>query len=379
MLGAEAGEYTSSLGAKGHVTVPSHIARMIRERYPRLADRTNLTAQPEVDFVSGIVAALKQLPQEVIPSDIATRFVAAVGSLERAVQSCAVDVRRGHLVGRHLTELLTLLDLCPDEPFRPDDTERIVKLEKPLVFISCGQYAEEEVALGKEIERLVREDGRYDAYFAEQQNSLEGLSSNILSSLGRCSAFVGVMHHRGVVTKLSGEVVRASVWIEQEIAIAAFIQHALERKIEVALYIQRGIVREGIREQLRLAPVEFAAPDDVLNDVRERLTGWNLGTSPPAVEPETAIRSVQHVSGLLDSGQPLVTMTIASVQRGHAEMEWTPRDSVIARFVSDHEVEFERRVTDMEPPGTILIEAEIVEYVTPLEWQQPSNLRVRWR
>jgi hypothetical protein len=68
------------------------------------------------------------------------------------------------------------------------------------------------------------------AYFAEQQNTLEGLTSNILSSLERCVGFVAVAHHRGKVTRPDGEIVRASVWVEQEIAIAAFIQHALKRK-----------------------------------------------------------------------------------------------------------------------------------------------------
>src|ERR1700730_6436400 len=89
---------------------------------------------------------------------------------------------------------------------------------KPLIFISCGQFTEEESALGKAIERLIKETTPFDAYFAEQQNTLEGLTSNILSSLGRCVGFVAIAHHRGSVKRLDGEIVRASVWVEQEIA-----------------------------------------------------------------------------------------------------------------------------------------------------------------
>ena len=152
--------------------------------------------------------------------------------------------------------------------------------EKPLIFISCGQFNAEEIAIGKAIEQVVKDTTGYDAYFAEQQNSLEGLTSNILSSLERCAGFVAVAHHRGRVQRLDDEIVRASVWVEQEIAIAAFIQHALKRKIEVALYLQKGIRREGIREQLRLAPVEFETADEVIDHFRQRVRMWNLATTP---------------------------------------------------------------------------------------------------
>lgn len=155
--------------------------------------------------------------------------------------------------------------------------------DKPLIFISCGQYSDEEVAIGKALEQLVRELTPYDAYFAEVQNTLEGLTSNIFGSLHRCVAFVAVAHHRGTVKRPHGESVRASVWVEQEIAIAAFIQQALQRKIEVALYLQRGIRREGVREQLRLAPVEFETSDEVIADFRQRLSGWVLKAPPTHV------------------------------------------------------------------------------------------------
>lgn len=151
---------------------------------------------------------------------------------------------------------------------------------KPLIFISCGQYSEEEIALGKAVERLIKESTLYDAYFAEVQNTLEGLTDNILSSLHRCAGFVAIAHHRGTVRRLRDEIVRASVWVEQEIAIAAFIQHALKRKIEVAVYLQKGIPREGIREQLRLAPIEFETADEVIHDFRQRLAAWKLEVTP---------------------------------------------------------------------------------------------------
>jgi hypothetical protein len=153
-------------------------------------------------------------------------------------------------------------------------------VDKPLIFISCGQFTQDEISLGKQISHLIETETPYEAYFAEQQNTLEGLSSHILSALDRAAAFIGVMHERGTIDTPTGEkVTRGSVWVEQELAIAAFIQNVLGRRLDVALYLQAGITREGIRSQLRLAPTEFSCAADVLDDLRRRLVGWNLSAS----------------------------------------------------------------------------------------------------
>ncbi len=156
--------------------------------------------------------------------------------------------------------------------------------EKPVVFISCGQCTPEEIALGKAVERFIREETPYEPYFAEQQNTLDGLVTNILSALRRAAAFIGIMHHRGTMTTPAGDTItRGSVWIEQELAICAFLQNVLDRQIGVALYLQRGISREGVRSQLRLKPVEFDDPSDILADLRNQVHGWQL--SPVADAP----------------------------------------------------------------------------------------------
>ncbi len=154
------------------------------------------------------------------------------------------------------------------------------KSVRPLVFISCGQSSDDEKALGHEVESVIRDLTQYEPYFAEAQNSLDGLSANILSALNRCSAFIGVMHRRGDVQTRRNSIVRGSVWVEQELAIAAFIYHALQRPLEVALYIERGIQHEGMRQQLRLKPVEFTSANEVLDDLRERVATWNLTAAP---------------------------------------------------------------------------------------------------
>jgi hypothetical protein len=61
------------------------------------------------------------------------------------------------------------------------------------------------------------------------------------------------------------------VWVEQEIAIASFLRQAQNRNLQVAVYIQHGLKREGVRDQLQLNPVEFNTMDEVIADFRVRL------------------------------------------------------------------------------------------------------------
>ena len=140
-----------------------------------------------------------------------------------------------------------------------------------LVFISCGQYRPEEIELGRALAAAVDELTEFEGYYAQNQNSLEGLSSNIFKALDRCSGFVAVMHHRGDVQTPHGAHTRGSVWVEQEIAIAAFLRQAQNRNLQVAVYIQRGLKREGVRDQLHLNPVEFGTEAEVIDDFRARL------------------------------------------------------------------------------------------------------------
>jgi hypothetical protein len=167
--------------------------------------------------------------------------------------------------------------------------------DQPLVFISCGQFSDEERSLGKSVEKVIRELTTFDAYFAENQNSLQALCENIFDSLKRASAFVAIMHHRGKVTMPYGvHTTRGSVWIEQELAIAAFLRFLTGRDIPVFLYLQVGaegdeIKREGLREQLRLDPIPFASPEDVLRDLQRRIGAGELHP-PQAVAPKRAAK-----------------------------------------------------------------------------------------
>jgi hypothetical protein len=145
---------------------------------------------------------------------------------------------------------------------------------KPLIFVSCGQYSSVESKLGIEVCNLVRElRPDVEPYFADAQSTLDGLSSNILKALYRSAGFICVMHRRGDFKLPDGMMMtRGSVWVEQEIAIAAFMNHTLGRSIPLLYYKQFGICIEGLRSVLLMNPVlEFTEEHQVLESLRALL------------------------------------------------------------------------------------------------------------
>lgn len=160
--------------------------------------------------------------------------------------------------------------------------------EKATVFISCGQVTAEEIALGTAIAEAVNSLTEHSGYLAGQVSELDALSSNILGALNQSVAFIAIMHHRGLVKTRHSELIRGSVWIEQEVAVAAFITQVLRRRLPVRMYVQKGLTLEGMRRQLLLNPVSFNHNDEVLNDFRTWLgTGVLRGVvAPVSANPE---------------------------------------------------------------------------------------------
>jgi hypothetical protein len=168
-----------------------------------------------------------------------------------------------------------------------EEPAALLSTDRPLVFISCGQYSDSEKAVGKRIVELINEHTDYIAYFAETQRSFEALSNSILAALQKMSGMVVIMHRRGEVTTPHKHFQRGSVWIEQEIAIAASLKHA-GHNIEVIAYIQDGIEREGLRDLLHLNPVIFRNDDEIATDFERLLKSgeFRLEKSQPQALPE---------------------------------------------------------------------------------------------
>src|SRR5712692_5876492 len=143
---------------------------------------------------------------------------------------------------------------------------------RKTVFISCGQYVPEERELGKQVCEMVEKYTPFEGYFAENQTTLKALSENILRRLYESVGLIVIMHHRGKIEDRN--ITRASVWIEQEVAIATLMEQILRRPLHVALFVQRGTAIEGIRQQLQLNAVPFTTGEEVIARLREELPTW---------------------------------------------------------------------------------------------------------
>src|SRR6266849_2067765 len=143
---------------------------------------------------------------------------------------------------------------------------------RKTVFISCGQYAPEERELGKLVCEMVAKYTPFEGYFAENQSTLKTLSENVLRRLYESVGLVVIMHHRGKIE--DRDITRASVWIEQEVAIATLMEQILRRPLHVALFVQRGTAIEGIRQQLQLNAYPFTTSEEVIVRLREELPSW---------------------------------------------------------------------------------------------------------
>ena len=162
---------------------------------------------------------------------------------------------------------------------------------KQVIFVSCGQRTNEERELGRKICEVIDEHPAFCAYFADLQSNLRGLNENILDALGSCAGLVAVMHPRGTVSFSDGQdLVRASVWVEQEIAIAAYIQRTRKEQLHVAPYAHKTVGREGLRELLQLNPVLFSEASEVLTHLRQALQSWH------SVKPLTTLPSRGQVA-----------------------------------------------------------------------------------
>jgi hypothetical protein len=143
---------------------------------------------------------------------------------------------------------------------------------RKTVFISCGQFTEEEKHLGSEVCELVAQLTPFVGYFAQNQTSLEALSENILTRLYNSAGLIVIMHHRG---KIEGHgITRASVWVEQEVAMATLMQQVLRRPLYAKLFTQRGISLEGLRKYIQFNAVEFTRSEEVIAELHKILPTW---------------------------------------------------------------------------------------------------------
>jgi hypothetical protein len=194
------------------------------------------------------------------------------------------------------------------------------------IFISCGQYAPAEKQLGKQISELVSTITDCVPFFAEQVQDLNGLDANILSALRDCVGFITVMHPRGEIERPDGSVlVRASVWIEQEIAIATYISRFEHRQLPIIAFKHRLVSREGIRDLLHLNPVEFTNEAEVLAELPHRLALWKSLKLPEQLAPPAPA-----------APKPRANLCVEAIKVGKISLEgdiWTLKPNTRSRLI----------------------------------------------
>ncbi|HEY7402814.1 MAG TPA: hypothetical protein VIB39_04795 [Candidatus Angelobacter sp.] len=159
-------------------------------------------------------------------------------------------------------------------------------MNEPFIFVSCGQFTPAEKSLGKSITAMVKSVTGMNAFFAEEVQDIKGLDTSILVALRDCSGFITVLHPRGKISRHNGnEYQRASVWIEQEIAIATYITRVEKRELPVIAFIHKSVGREGIRDLLHLNPIEFTEEMEVLAALPARLQAWGK-LEPTGIVPQ---------------------------------------------------------------------------------------------
>ena len=160
------------------------------------------------------------------------------------------------------------------------------------IFICHGQL-EHERESGLNLAKLIDSAPGFRAFFAEAVQDTDGLSQHIFANLERSDGFLAVMHKRGEVEFLGKRFTRASVWIQQELAIVSMLNHQREaaRRIKVRVLAQRGIKREGLADVLILNPTEFERDEELPGLVLSWLTGPAFASDPVATAAERAFRA----------------------------------------------------------------------------------------
>lgn len=139
-----------------------------------------------------------------------------------------------------------------------------MELPKARVFISCGQRNDKEKDIALTCKNYFESKG-FIAYFAEEVHSLEALTENIFRHLRNSEYFVFIDCKR---EKLPDGKFRGSVFVNQEIAIAAFLE------IETVGFHETRVEREGVIEHLIANPIYFNDKKDFLKKLEGNTKKW---------------------------------------------------------------------------------------------------------
>jgi hypothetical protein len=130
-----------------------------------------------------------------------------------------------------------------------------------------------------------------DGFFAEDAHDAADLNTSLFRELQNCDGFVAVMHKRGEVKYSdSPPHYRASVWIQQEIAILHYRSFLLGRPIPMRIYLESGIKPEGLTQFSMINPIKFEDTQTILRDLAKWLRGSTFEEPPALARREDLFR-----------------------------------------------------------------------------------------
>jgi hypothetical protein len=144
---------------------------------------------------------------------------------------------------------------------------------KKLIFVSCGQWTDEEKQLGSAVKSLIDGTDDFEAYFAEMVHDLAALAHHIFEALHRCSGAISFLHGRGSVTGFRGENwgIRSSVWVNQEIAVLAFRKFLESTNLPILVFKDSDVKLEGAMTSFIANPLPLMNTNDTLSRIKEWL------------------------------------------------------------------------------------------------------------
>jgi len=159
-------------------------------------------------------------------------------------------------------------------------------MRKARVFISCGQKNAREKAIGKCVQDyFVGRD--FETYFAESTHSSDGLTQNIFRFLNQSEYFVFIDFKR---EKLSADEHRGSLFVNQEIAIATFLN------LTGVGFAEKGVKREGILGYQIYNAIPFEDGTEIISSLDDLTKDWDVDSVNELLisyNPETTARNVR--------------------------------------------------------------------------------------
>lgn len=142
-------------------------------------------------------------------------------------------------------------------------------MRKAKVFISCGQSKPREKSIGNSVAKILNESG-FEAYFAERVTSLTALTEHIFENLRSSEYFISIDFKRDLLEK--NGVFRGSLFVNQEIAIAAFL------KIPGIGFYEKGVKCEGVVRYQIYNPKEFEDGTQIIGFLKDEIKEWDLNS-----------------------------------------------------------------------------------------------------